>query len=98
MKVKLESDRTCFRVGTLYNAAHSDHNKEQIEQWASSKYPQVWAELLKIGKTPVQGEVESADAEDEAEDDEEEATGQTALEATMFRQGSTFNIDRSVEA
>ncbi|KAL8830157.1 MAG: hypothetical protein Q9191_001599 [Dirinaria sp. TL-2023a] len=85
-------------IGTLYNAAQSDHNKRQIEQWASSTYPQVWAELLEIGKTPIQAEAVSADAEDEAEDDEEEATSQTALDATVSRQGSTFNIDRSVEA
>lgn len=85
-------------VGTLYNAAHSDHNKREIEQWASSAYPQVWAELLKIGKTSVPVEAASEDEENETEYDEQEDTRQMALEANMFHQGSTFKIDRSVEA
>ena len=96
--LRWNSELTIFRIGTLYNAAHSDHNRRQIEQWASSTYPQVWAELLKLGKTPVQYEAASADGEDKVEDDEEEDTREMALEATMLRQGGTFNIDRSVEA
>lgn len=84
----------------MYNAAHNDHNRDQIEQWASSAYPEVWAELLKLGRTTGEGGAASEDGEEVGEDDDNEDIRPTALmDATIVSgQGGSFKIDRSVEA
>ena len=76
-------------VGSLYNAAPGIPNKDQVEAWASKEYPEVWKELLALGKTTViQGDaLEDADMESDIENED-----------LVFGREGLFNIERDVEA
>ena len=76
-------------VGTFYNASQGLHNKDQVEAWAQKAYPDVWKELLALGKTTV-------DPGDALEDAGME--GEMENEDLIFNREGLFNIDRDVEA
>lgn len=85
------------RIGTFYNAAPGAPNKDQVEAWALKAYPDIWAELLKIGKSvPVPANFEDHEEDEEADEDEEEREMQR-LAREETNEG-LFNIDRSAEA
>ncbi len=88
------------RIGTFYNAAPGALNKDQVEAWASKAYPDIWAELLKIGKSvTVPADPEDHEEGEEAEENEEEREMQRlAREQMMESNEGLFNIDRSAEA
>lgn len=52
---------TGFRIGVIYNAAPGINRKEEVEQWAKEVYPDLWAELEKIGKRTTVEEIELFD-------------------------------------
>ena len=76
-------------IGTFYNASQGLHNKDQVEAWAQKAYPDVWKELLALGKTTVDpgDALEDADMEGEMENED-----------LVFNREGLFNIDRNVEA
>ena len=37
------------RVGTFFNAASKKRNDGQTMAWARRSYPDIWAELMKLG-------------------------------------------------
>lgn len=76
-------------IGTFYNASQGLHNKDQVEAWAQKAYPDVWKELLALGKTTV-------DPGDALEDTDME--GEIDNEDLIFNREGLFNIDRNVEA
>lgn len=76
-------------IGTFYNTAPGQYNKEQVEAWAKDRYPDIWKELLAIGKTVVYEGDALEDAGLEGELDDEDLT---------FNRVGVFNIDRSVDA
>lgn len=87
-------------IGTFYNAAPGVHNKEQVEAWASKAYPEIWAELLKIGKAmPVPPEDRDVEEGEEDEVDADEREMQRLARAQMMESGETmFIINRTPEA
>ena len=40
------------RLGIFYNVVPGQTKKDAVETWAQMTYPEVWAELEKIGKVP----------------------------------------------
>jgi len=88
------------RIGTFYNAAPGALNKDQVEAWASKAYPEIWAELLKIGKSvPMPANPEDYEEGEEVEEDKDEREMQRlAREQMMESNEGLFNIDRSAEA
>ena len=92
------------RLGTFYNSAPGAHSKDQVEAWASKAHPDIWAELLKVGKmTPdmrgsrVRKGVEDEEDE-EGEEEEEEEEEQMREQMLRVMKGVCFNIERAVEA
>ncbi|KAL8786664.1 MAG: hypothetical protein Q9195_008118 [Heterodermia aff. obscurata] len=79
-------------IGTFYNAMPHKDNKEQVENWAKQAYPEVWKELLAMGKTVV---LEQRTEEELEEMDEEMKEMEERILAP--HRESVFNIDRSVE-
>jgi hypothetical protein len=45
----------------VYNAAPGLNRKADVEQWAKGSYPELWAELEKIGKITTEEEIELFD-------------------------------------
>jgi len=87
------------RIGTFYNAAPGALNKDQVEAWASKAYPDIWAELLKIGKSvTVPADPEDHEGEEAEENEEEREMQRLAREQMMESNEGLFNIDRSAEA
>lgn len=86
-------------VGTFYNTAPGLCNKEQVEAWAKKAYPDVWEELLTIGRTVTfkRDALEDAGLEGDALEDTG-LEGELEHEGLVFDQVSVFNIARSVEA
>lgn len=41
-----------FRLGIFYNVVPGQTKKDLVETWGQITYPEVWAELEKIGKVP----------------------------------------------
>ena len=76
-------------IGTFYNASRGLHNKDQVEAWAKKAYPDVWKELLALGKTIV----DPGDALEDAD-----MGGEIENEDLIFNREGLFNIDRTVEA
>lgn len=76
-------------IGTFYNASPGLHNKDQVEAWAEKAYPDVWKELLALGKTTVaQGDaLEDAGLEGTMEEED-----------LIFNREALFNINRNVDA
>ena len=37
-------------MGSLYNAVNSKAMQTDVEEWAKEAYPQVWEELMTIGR------------------------------------------------
>ena len=98
MKTHLLTGPT-HRLGTFYNATPGAHNKDQVEQWASKAYPDIWADLLKLGKTTVVEGDAMGDPDDEDDDEEEKEEEQRLMrEEMLLNSVEVFNIDRSVEA
>lgn len=40
---------TWCRIGTIYNASRGQGARNAIGNWATKNYPEIWAELMKIG-------------------------------------------------
>lgn len=38
------------RIGSLYNALPGQNRKDLVEEWAKDTFPDVWAELRKLGQ------------------------------------------------
>jgi hypothetical protein len=39
-----------YRFGTIYNVAPGQNRKDEIEEWASVRYPELWSQLEKVGR------------------------------------------------
>lgn len=40
---------TCCSIGTIYNASRGQRARNAIAAWANENYPEIWADLMKIG-------------------------------------------------
>ena len=38
------------RIGSFYNALPGQNRKDLVEIWAKDQYPEIWAELEKLGQ------------------------------------------------
>jgi hypothetical protein len=47
-----------YRLGTFYNAAPGENRKDEVEEWVKERYPEIWAELEKVGRTTIDEDVE----------------------------------------
>jgi hypothetical protein len=43
------------RFGIFYNAMPGQNRKDLVEEWGKGVYPEVWAELVKVGQTTTDG-------------------------------------------
>ncbi|EEP76083.1 predicted protein [Uncinocarpus reesii 1704] len=49
MESKLGFGPSTLTIGTLYNATPFQYWKEQVEEWAQTQYPDLWADLEQLG-------------------------------------------------
>lgn len=40
-----------FRIGLFYNAIPYQYWKDQVEEWAGQKYPELWAHMAKTTRS-----------------------------------------------